>query len=106
MKKCTYCGKQYGDAVSVCEVDAEPVLPVGQIASSDSTIDSTEDREQVERPHGKASRDMVVGGLWCGGGILVTAATYSSAAGGGSYVVAWGAILFGGLQFLRGLLAK
>lgn len=39
-------------------------------------------------------------------GIAVTFFSYQSAASsptGGSYVVAWGAIIFGGLQFLRGL---
>ncbi|MDI1481492.1 hypothetical protein [Polyangium sp. y55x31] len=50
-------------------------------------------------------RDMVVGGLWCVGGIAVTAITYASAAnGGGRYVMAWGAIIFGGIQFVRGLI--
>jgi len=49
----------------------------------------------------EAKRNIVVGGLWCLGGIVVTAATYSS---GGRYVVAWGAILFGGIQLIRGLL--
>jgi hypothetical protein len=46
------------------------------------------------------------GGLWCVGGIIVTAVTYSAASGGGSYVVAWGAILFGAIQFFRGLTAN
>ncbi len=50
-----------------------------------------------------ASKNMLIGGLWCGGGLIVTIATYSAASGGGSYVVAWGAILFGGIQFMRGL---
>ena len=47
------------------------------------------------------------GGLWLLVGIVVTAGTYLVAAegGGGRYIVAWGAMLFGGLQFLRGLLA-
>ena len=50
-------------------------------------------------------RDMVVGGLWCFGGIAVTAITYASASeGGGRYVMAWGAIIFGGIQFIRGLI--
>ncbi|MGZ6267647.1 MAG: hypothetical protein ACXWNR_03685 [Candidatus Limnocylindrales bacterium] len=49
--------------------------------------------------------DMVIGGLICAGGVVVTLATYNAAAssGGGSYIIAWGAIVFGGLRFLRGL---
>jgi hypothetical protein len=57
----------------------------------------------VETAH-SSGRDMAVGALWCIGGIVVTAVTYSSAAaGGGRYIVAWGAIVFGGIQFLKGL---
>ncbi len=37
------------------------------------------------------------------GGIAVPLYTYSAAAGGGVYIVAWGAILFGGSQFLKGV---
>jgi hypothetical protein len=49
-------------------------------------------------------RNMAIGGVICLVGILVTAATYGAAShGGGHYIVAWGAIVFGGLQFLRGL---
>ena len=44
-----------------------------------------------------------IGMLWCVGGIIVTAVTYSAASGGGTYFVAWGAILFGAIQALRGL---
>jgi hypothetical protein len=59
----------------------------------------------TEAPAG--GRDVLYGGLWLLGGIVVTAGTYLAAEerGGGRYVVAWGAMLFGGLQFLRGLLA-
>ncbi len=48
-------------------------------------------------------RNLIIGGLWCAGGTLVTVLTLSAASGGGTYVVAWGAILFGGIQMLRGL---
>lgn len=48
--------------------------------------------------------DMVVGAIWCVGGIVVTAATYSAVSQtGGTYFIAWGAILFGGIQFFKGL---
>jgi hypothetical protein len=33
----------------------------------------------------------------------VTIATYSSADPGGTYIVAWGAIVFGGMQMLAGM---
>jgi hypothetical protein len=59
--------------------------------------------QQRKTPTSIAKRNMTVGGLWCGGGIAVTAFTYASASGGGTYVVAWGAIIFGGYQFLKGL---
>jgi hypothetical protein len=50
------------------------------------------------------NRNLLVGGVICLIGIVVTAATYSAAQeGGGRYVVAWGAIVFGGIQFLQGL---
>lgn len=51
------------------------------------------------------SKNMLVGALWCIGGIIVTTVTYSAASnGGGTYFVAWGAILFGGIQFLQGMI--
>ena len=49
---------------------------------------------------------MIFGALWCVGGIVVTAVTYSSAVsspGGGHYIIAWGAIVFGAVQFFKGL---
>ena len=50
-------------------------------------------------------RDILIGAAICSVGIVVTAATYHEAAanGGGEYVVAYGAILVGVVQFFRGL---
>jgi hypothetical protein len=57
---------------------------------------------EVNKAIGK--KNMLYGALWCTGGILVTTITYSAASsGGGTYYVTWGAMLFGGLQFLQGL---
>jgi hypothetical protein len=36
-------------------------------------------------------------------GTAVTVLTYEAASGGGTYVVVWGAILFGAIQAIRGL---
>jgi len=51
----------------------------------------------------RANKNMIYGALWCVGGIIVTVVTYSGASGGGTFVVAWGAILFGAIQFINGL---
>lgn len=58
----------------------------------------------VEAKRKSAGKNIGFGLLWFVGGALVTLATYSSASsGGGKYIVAWGAILFGGIQALMGL---
>lgn len=49
------------------------------------------------------NKNMLYGALWAIGGTVVTMATYSAAKGGGTYIVAWGAILFGIVQFFQGL---
>ena len=50
-------------------------------------------------------RNMLIGGLVAVIGLVVTIWSYSAAAGagGGKYVVAWGAIVFGAIQFFRGV---
>jgi len=48
-------------------------------------------------------KNMLYGALWCIGGIIVTAVTFTAASGGGTYIIAWGAIIFGAIQFFRGL---
>ena len=59
-------------------------------------------------PEGRAEmankyiRHMIFGALWTIGGTVITIATFQAAAGGGTYVVAWGAILFGIFDFCRG----
>lgn len=50
-----------------------------------------------------ANSDMTWGGLICLGGLLITIWTYMDAQGGGTYVVAWGAILFGAIRLFRGM---
>lgn len=50
-------------------------------------------------------KNMGFGALWCVGGLVVTGATYSAASsGGGTYIVTWGAIVFGAIQFIQGLI--
>ena len=51
----------------------------------------------------EGTRNMLFGALWLIGGVAITAATYSKASGGGQYIVTYGAIVFGGIQFMVGL---
>jgi hypothetical protein len=56
-----------------------------------------------------ANNDFTFGALWLFGGLAVTVGSYSLAASspyGGSYVIAGGAILYGAMRVLRGLLAR
>lgn len=57
-----------------------------------------------EAKRSRASKDMLYGALWCVGGIIATAIGYSSASGGGGYMVFYGAIIFGAIQFFRGVI--
>ncbi|MDR3094395.1 MAG: hypothetical protein LBU62_07140 [Bacteroidales bacterium] len=54
----------------------------------------------------KANKDMIAGALWCIGGTIVTVMTYSAASSGGRYMVAWGAIIFGAIQFIKGAVSR
>ncbi len=56
--------------------------------------------KEAKKERGK--KDMLYGALWAIGGTVVTVATYSAAEGGGTYVVAYGAIILGAVQFIKG----
>lgn len=49
-----------------------------------------------EAKYEKARKDMLYGALWCIGGTALTLANVG--------FIFWGAILFGGIQFFRGLI--
>jgi hypothetical protein len=51
----------------------------------------------------EGAKNMLVGALFCIIGIAITAATFSAASQGGSYFVCYGAIIFGAIQFFKGL---
>jgi hypothetical protein len=59
-----------------------------------------------EAKRARANKDMLYGALWCIGGSVITAITYSAASNGGRYMVFWGAIIFGAVQFFKGLFAS
>lgn len=66
-----------------------------------------ERQRQYNQAHRDAAmRNMAVGGVICVIGLIISIGSYQAAANspsGGSYVVAYGAVIFGGIQFLKGL---
>ncbi|HEX2618173.1 MAG TPA: hypothetical protein VHL57_11565 [Flavobacteriales bacterium] len=67
-----------------------------------SSILHTIRARQTEREQ-QARKDMLIGGIILVIGIAVTVITHYNASGGGSYVVAWGAIIFGAIRFFSGM---
>jgi hypothetical protein len=66
---------------------------------------SNQSRRLEDEKSREARKDITVGAIVLGLGLLVTLVTYSMASnGGGSYVVTWGAIIFGGIRLVRGLM--
>ena len=63
------------------------------------------DKLEASSAQGRASvgrRNMLFGALWFIGGTVVTLATYEHASDGGSYIIAYGAIIGGLVQFFMG----
>ncbi len=60
-------------------------------------------RSDGAAPAAGAGRDLAVGGAWLGGGLLVTVVSYGAATGGGRFVVATGAIVYGLVRIVRGV---
>jgi len=58
--------------------------------------------QQIEDARKKrANKDILYGGLWLVGGIVVTVV---SMAAGNRGIIAYGAIIFGGIQFVKGII--
>ncbi|MDP6046663.1 MAG: hypothetical protein QGH94_02475 [Phycisphaerae bacterium] len=77
---------------------------VNQKAAASVVINTLKMRADTRASGGAGMKNMLAGGICCIGGLAITLVTYQLAANGGIYIVAWGAILFGGIQFVRGLI--
>mgnify|MGYP001043019291 FL=1 len=55
-----------------------------------------------EKSKALARKNIISGALWCGAGLLITGIGATSS-GSGTYVIAWGAILYGGIQLVTGI---
>ena len=86
----------YGDANKW----AEDYVKTVQRRIVEQLKQSTEGRAAIRRAH---ARQMLFGLLWLVGGGVITLLTFSAASGGGFSFVFWGAIVWGGISFVRGL---
>jgi len=111
MKKCPGCGRLFHDDVDKCTVDGQALIAVsaGERAEVLKRRDNPRPSYSARRDgQSIAHRHFTIGTLWLVGGIAVTAFTYSAASsgpGGGTYVVAWGAMLVGVTRLIRGFVA-
>jgi hypothetical protein len=78
------------------------VDPAKRSAYDDALVAAAQTGVEASDDSDAAFRYARRGGLWFAGGALVTALTYAFSEG--TYFLAWGPLLFGGFQLVRGLL--
>jgi hypothetical protein len=95
------------DRLASANLSVQELQGKGKNAYSNSTPITARKREPTYQPnHSAALQAMAVGGVICIIGLIVSIGSFSAASrGGGRYVVAYGAVIGGGLQFFRGLFA-
>jgi len=77
--------------------DAPPVAPPPD-ADAFARALAEDDRRS------RRARDLALGGILLGLGLLITAGTYNSASqSGGTYIIAYGPMIVGGIRLFRGL---
>lgn len=73
----------------------QALIGQGMDEENASVVVSELENEIKAAKKAKANKDMLYGGLWCAGGTIATMADIG--------YIFWGAIVFGGIQFFRGL---
>jgi hypothetical protein len=87
------------------ERDGKSWVKIRDAAGGEGFIDGkTQIKVIPEVTKSVGKKNMLYGALWCVGGTVVTVVSYTAVAeSGGTYIVAWGAILFGAIQFIKGV---
>jgi hypothetical protein len=96
-----YAAEQLAIGVETAKIE-KMLTEQGLTAKDAETLVNTLKQARMQAAIQEGRRNMFFGALWCLGGIAVTSLTLQAAknAGGGTYVIASGAILFGGIQVL------
>jgi hypothetical protein len=99
---CRYAVKLKKDAGSGTQMQKR-LVELGLTAeAADSLIH--DGLEQVGQASRAGVKNLFFGALWFVGGLIVTVVTFNTASGGGTYFVAYGAILAGSFQSLFGII--
>lgn len=103
----------YGYAVELLVNQQKPAYEVrnaliqrGLDAETAAIVVKNVETEASKSKQSQADKDILFGSLWLAGGTIVTVVSMSSASGGGRYIITWGAILFGAIQLIKGLVNK
>lgn len=92
---------------SLCELGISNQAAQELVAEMNQAVQEYKESPDMRRQiASKYARHMVYGVLWAAGGTIATVVGYSAASSsprGGTYMIFWGAILFGIVDFFRGL---
>jgi hypothetical protein len=97
----TFGAEQLHNGVAPAEVERK-LVEKGLSAELAGTVVDNLVKARAKMNKEAGQKNMLYGALWCIGGTIVTVVSLQSASRGG--VIAWGAILFGGIQFIRGVM--
>ena len=76
--------------------------PMPEEAAAQVTAENSADGNRPQKM-AEAKKNLLAGALWCGGGLAFSFLSYYFATAGGRYVVATGAIIWGAIQAIKGL---
>ena len=98
-----YAAQRMAQGCSPAAVESE-LLQKGLDPQSARTVVSELTKVKSQALRSSGLRNIAIGGLFCVGGIIATVVTYGMASeSGGTYIIAWGPAIFGGIQLCRGL---
>lgn len=103
--------KLMDDGLGPAQVEAELVAQGHSAEHARAVVDSLGDYASAQSEaqaisgggSGAGQMDLVVGALFLLGGLALTIITFAAASGGGTYVLAWGPMLYGIIRIVKGL---
>lgn len=103
--------KLMDDGLGSAQVEAELVAQGHSAEHARAVVDSLADYASAQSQaqamsggeSGAGQMDLVVGALFLLGGLALTLITFAAASGGGTYVLAWGPMLYGGIRIMKRL---